>query len=413
MITTWTTCRACHSPTLDPILDLGDLYLSTFLGKDDPAPPRAPLQLVICGACDLVQLRHSVDADQIFRKYWYLSGINESMKAELKDVVDQARALVGDLRRNTDTVIDIGANDGTLLAYAGKGPCRVAFEPALNLYPLLRPHADILVPDYFPHGKRAEKLKFSAKLITSIACFYDLDDPHAFVEGIREALHAEGVWVVQFQDLFQMLHATAFDNICHEHVTYPSLHFMHKLCAEHGLEIVDAERRAINGGSLRLYVRHHGVQPATAHVADLLAREHNLYHELQQFAWRVGEIKRQLIATLTEAHAAGPVDCYGASTKFSTLAQYCGIGPQLIRHCVERSPEKVGLQTVTGIPIVSEQAWRENPPDATLLAIWQFRDFILTRELDYLAVGGSFIVPLPHVEVVYGQLDTLEQALNG
>jgi NDP-4-keto-2,6-dideoxyhexose 3-C-methyltransferase len=409
MITTWTACRACKSPDLDVILDLGTLALSTFLSPTDAAPPRAPLQLVICGTCDLVQLRHSVEPDRLFRKYWYLSGINEAMKAELKDVVDQASAMVGDLRRNTDTVIDIGANDGTLLAHVGAGPCRVAYEPALNLYDLLRPHASVLVADYFPHGSRAQGLRFSAKLITSVACFYDLDDPHAFVSGIKEMLHPDGVWIVQFQDLFQMLHATAFDNICHEHVTYPSLQFMQQLCADHDLEIVDAERRAINGGSLRLYVRHPGVQRPTAHVAELRAREANLYTKLQEFSWRVTEVQRQLIATLEEARQAGPVDCYGASTKFSTLAQYCGIGPQHIRQCVERSPEKVGLQTVTGIPIVSEATWREQPAALTLIAIWQFREFILTREAAYLSEGGRFLVPLPQVEVVYAELARLEE----
>lgn len=409
MITEWKVCRICGG-SLESILNLGDLYLSTFLAEGDPLPPKAPLDLVICDACDLVQLRHSVDPDQLFRKYWYLSGVNESMKAELADIAEQAVVMVGPFQP-TDTVVDIGANDGTLLRAVGKIPLRVAFEPARNLYDILRPHTDALIADYFPHGL-GEAKPLSAKAIFSIAMFYDLDDPKAFVQAIADHLHPQGVWVVQFQDLCQMLQATAFDNICHEHVTCPTLGMLIQLVAGSGLEVVKAERRAINGGSLRCYVRHMGVSPAVeGSVTTLLALESHLYDDLQQFAWRVPEVKRQVVATLEVAAKSGPVDCYGGSTKFNTLAQYCGIGPSLIRQCVERSPAKYGLKTVTGIPIVSEEVWRESAAPTTLLAIWQHRDFVLNREANYLATGGSFIVPLPHPEVVYAELKPLEEAI--
>lgn len=409
MITEWKVCRACGSPNLESVLNLGNLCLSTFLDKNDPPPPRAPLELVICGTCDLVQLRHSVEADQLFRKYWYRSGINEAMRAELADIVEQAQRRVGpfasiDTFTPADQVIDIGANDGTLLKAVGAGPVRIAFEPATNLYQSLRPHTEMLLPDYFTGAVKG----FQAKAIFSIAMFYDLDDPHSFLDGIVRNLHPNGIWIVQFQDLLQMLHATAFDNICHEHVTCPSLTWMSRMMGDHGLQIVEAERRTINGGSLRLYVRHEGKQTPSDKVAELLSLETTLYRDLQQFAWRTAEVKSQLLSLLEEAAHFGPVDAYGASTKFSTLAQYCDLGPDLIRQCVERSPEKWGLTTVTGIPIVSEEVWRADPAPATLLAIWQFASQVLVRERSYLAEGGSFIIPLPHLEVIYNKLIPLE-----
>jgi NDP-4-keto-2,6-dideoxyhexose 3-C-methyltransferase len=409
MITTWNRCRMCNSQNLDLVLSLGTLALSTFPKPGDDLP-KAPLDWMICAQCDMVQLRHSVNVDQLFRQYWYLSGINEAMRAELADIAEQARRITGPLKA-TDSVIDIGANDGTLLEAIGPVPHRIAFEPAHNLYRTLRGHCDFLVSDFFP-GSEREVGMAQAKLITSIAMFYDLDDPFSFVQGVQRLLHPEGVWIVQFQDLLQMLQAAAVDNICHEHVTYPTLKDLKRLCEVAGLEVVDAERRAINGGSLRLYVRHAGVQAPTPRVADLLYQERDSYDLLQSFVHRVEASKAQIQDLVRQAGSLGPVDVYGASTKFNTLSQYCGLDWTNIRHAVERSEEKWGRTTVTGIPIVSEELWREDPPPTTLIGIWQFRDQIMLRESGYLADGGAFICPLPRPEVIYAQLDTLKEALG-
>jgi NDP-4-keto-2,6-dideoxyhexose 3-C-methyltransferase len=409
MTKTWDRCRMCNSPQLDPILSLGDLYLSAFPLPGEPLQ-KAPLDWMICQACDFVQLRHSVPVEQLFRQYWYLSGINEAMRAELGDIVDQARTIIGPFQPG-DSVIDIGANDGTLLEKVGPVPRRIAFEPAHNLYHNLRQHCDLLVSDFFP-GSAPEVGVVQAKLITSIAMFYDLDDPFSFVQGIKRLLHPQGVWVVQFQDLLQMLQACAVDNICHEHVTYPTLKDLKRLCNACGLEVIDAERRAINGGSLRLYIRHVGMQPVPMRVHELLDKEAGIYDLLQSFVHRVEESKRQIMELVTQARTLGPVDVYGASTKFNTLSQYCGLDGSLIRYAVERSEEKWGRYTVTGIPIVSEQLWREEPSPTTLIGIWQFKDQIMVREAGYLAEGGAFLCPLPRPEVIYSQLTTLKEALG-
>lgn len=412
MITTWSTCRMCNSPRLDSILNLGDFALSDFPAPSGAALPIAPLDWVICQACDLVQLRHSVSVNQLFRQYWYLSGINESMRTELEDITIAARTRLTQLGSFTrhDTVIDIGANDGTLLKAIGPQPYRIAFEPAYNLHHSLREHADLLISDFFP-GSAREVGSVHAKLITSIAMFYDLDDPFSFVQGIKRLLHPEGLWIVQFQDLLQMLQACAVDNICHEHVTYPTLKDLKRLCEACGLEIVDAERRAINGGSLRLYVCHKGVAPVSLRVSDLLFQEAGVYDLLQSFVHRVEQSRAQCQGLLAEARRLGPVDVYGASTKFNTLSQYYGLTGENIRWAVERSADKWGRTTVTGIPIVSEQGWREDPAPTTLIGIWQHREHLLLRESAYLAEGGVFICPLPRPEVVYAQLPDVRKAI--
>lgn len=399
------TCRSCRA-TLDPILDLGALQLSGYLAPDEPDRPRWPLVLGVCSACQLVQLRHTAPREQLFRHYWYRSGVNEVMRAELHDIVDTACAMVR-LTRD-DVVLDIGANDGTLLARYPEAMsgriCRVAYEPAANLAALVRARAEVVLHGYFPDGyAQIQHLEHKVKIITAIAMVYAVEDLARFLAAIERLLHKDGVWIVQFQDLAEMLRATAFDNICHEHLTYLSLQSFSTLLTPYGLVVTYAERRAINGGSYRLFVQHAGrsVHPS---VADLRMAEEGCHDwaALERFAWRVGEVKRQIRAAIDTRRALGQViDLYGASTKANTLLQVCGLGEGEIRQAWERSPEKWGLRTAgSDIPIVSEEDGRAAPPDALLAGLWQFREMILQREADYLRRGGAFIFPLPNVDVV-------------
>lgn len=400
-----TTCRGCGG-LLQSFLHLGNLHPSGFPRPGEALPAILPFDLCACETCRLVQLRHTVPAEAMFRQYWYQSATNETMVAELAEVVRSAVQRVGPLT-SVDTVIDIGANDGTLLAqYRAQGQARgtrIGIEPAVNLQDALLPHCEQRICGYFPDhaGQIDEGVK--ARVISSIACFYDLDAPDRFIDGIAQWLHRKGLWVLQFQDLVGMMRATAFDNICVEHLCYYSLRSFQALLEDTGLEVVDVERRTINGGSVRIWVGHvgsWGVQ--TSRIDAVLADEAvvDTWEGYERFAWRVGEIRGQIQAAVRQALTQGPVHLYGASTKANTLLQYCGFGPETIEAAWERSAAKWGRTTITGIPIVSEEEGRAAHPAALLAGIWQFRQGIVEREREYLEAGGQWIFPLPSVDVV-------------
>jgi len=212
---------------------------------------------------------------------------------------------------------------------------------------------------------------------------------------------------VQMQDLGQMIEKTAYDNCCFEHLCYYSLETFWKLLPDYDLNVVKVERRAINGGSLRIFVRRERYAPDFyIAIGELLKAEEpwTSNDALAHFAYRVGQTQDQLLGFLLYLRSKGTsVDLYACSTKSNTLLQACHLDPSLLRYGVERTPEKWGRVTAgTRIPIISEEAWRKDPAPVTLVGAWGFRDAFLKREAEYLRKGGSFVFPLPHLEIVYG-----------
>lgn len=407
------TCRACRAPLIE-VLNLGDLRLNAFprFAWEIEQVHRVPLVLTVCRGCGLAQLDRTVPRDWMYRHYYYRSGINETMIQELHTIVQEAISLVP--LQPLDAVLDIGANDGTLLqgyeVMGGGRPIRYAIEPALNLQDRLADHCDVRICDYFPVDTLQGR---SFKVISAIAMCYDVDDPTAFFLAIHDALAPGGVAILQFQDLAQQLASAAFDNICHEHLEYYSLWALTHLLARTGLTLQRVQPTPINGGSLRVVLRRRedGVLPETSVAAQLsremlagldtpTLREGHLEAFLR-FRQRVEAVKRQVGALVEEAVDQGVVvDVYGASTKGNILLQVLELGPKQIRQAIDRSPEKVGTLTMTGIPVVSEAQGRADPAGLWLTPIWQFRESMMRREQWYLEQGGTMLFPLPRVEVV-------------
>jgi len=396
-----TACRSCGSVRLETVLDLGNLCVSDFITVG-ATEDRAPLELVVCLDCSLVQLRHTVERDRLYRDYWYRSGTNESMRAALRDVVEDACSRVE--LETGDGVLDIGCNDGTMLQMFDGLVYRDGFEPSnlcAKAQRSLGPNAGIIFPCYFPPAKRPVYARPHYKVITSIAMFYDLDDPNGFVKAIKEWLHPDGVWVVQFQDLRNMLAVNGFDNICHEHLLYPSEVAFSEIVGRHGLRVVDVSHNDTNGGSVRYIVKHGegetSLRTWTAGFEDAWA--------LASFGRQAERLKRDTVNLLWRLKAEGKLVLgYGASTKGNTLLQYYNIGPELLPAIAERAPEKVGRLTVgTHIPIISEDEMRQLRPDYLFVLPWHFIEAFRRREAAFLAGGGQFILPLPTLRTLGGE----------
>ena len=415
---TRTTCRACDG-SLEPVLSLGEHYVSDFPAPEVGDGTKAPLDLVLCTACKLLQLRHTVPPDTLYRNYWYRSGTNSTMREALADITHQAERLVR--LRAGEVVLDIGCNDGTLLgSYRTQGIVRVGFDPAQNLTEYARQVADTVVPTFFDAGAFSEVTSLRGRrprVVTSIAMFYDLESPNRFVADVRAVMDPEGLWIVQMSSLALMLKQNAFDNICHEHLEYYSLGSMETLLERHGMRVVDVEENSVNGGSFRLYIRNADADPKgfgdetyrglSSDRVDLLRdkeRELGLdsNETYQEFAFRVSRIRRDVVEFVRQQATAGKrVFVYGASTKGNTLLQYFGLDREVIGAAAERNPAKWGRETVgTRIPIISEEEARAQSPDFFLVLPWHFIVEFERREKDYFYGGGRFIVPMPRFSLL-------------
>ena len=413
---TRSTCRI-SGEKLVPLFSLNEVHLSDFLPKD--ASPRSnpvPLELTLAPRSGLVQLRHTAPFDDMYKVYWYRSGINESMVEELRQIAVSVTKLmrVG----KSDLWIDIGCNDGTLLSFISKEVTRIGYDP--NDYKAIsQKHANLIVNDYFnAKAFRASKYgKKKAKVITSIAMFYDLEDPHSFVKDVRDILDDNGLWVIQMSYLPLMLAQLAFDNICHEHLEYYSLSSLKYLLDKNNLKIVDCQLNDVNGGSFRIYIQKKGAAVssfASAPYRDVAKHrvESTLSYEKQlkldkpktytDFFKKVCALRDQTIRFMRAKKKKGKkIWAYGASTKGNTLLQWWGIDNTLVDGIAERSPAKFGLKTVgTNIPITSEEEMRKAKPDYLLVLPWHFIDSFVSREQTFLKEGGAFIVPCPRFEII-------------
>lgn len=409
------SCRVCSGADLVEVIDLGQIAVSDF--NEGGTPDLSPLTLVMCNpahGCGFVQQAYSgIDPYRLYGHYWYRSGVNEVMVEALQDIVRSAVKFV-DLR-SRDVVLDIGCNDGTLLSqYPDLDLAKVGFDPALNVSSSVDRTEVELVSDLFSRDLYFSLPQISrAKIVTSIAMFYDVDDPNQFFGDVAAVLDDDGVWVVQMSYLASMLETAGFDNICHEHVGYYSLAVMERLANRHGLRVVDVELNEVNGGSFRVFLckSDSAVLNRISHAAQ--ARLNTLRDfesragvgdlaTYKAFDLRVKKVREALIKFIdSEIDDGKTFHVYGASTKGNTLLQYFGLDRRCIDAASERSPEKWGLSTVaTGIPIISEDESRKLNPGYYLVLPWHFREHFIRREHHYLSEGGGMVFPLPEPEVV-------------
>ncbi len=397
---TRTSCRLCGSSSLNGVFSVGEQYINDFVPKERVGKGlKAPLDLVMCGQCSLLQLRHTAPQELLYaRYYWYRSGVTETMRLALRDITEGIEAMVA--LKQGDVVLDIGANDGTMLAtYTTKGIYRVGCEPANNLVDMLRKNTEYVMHDFWNYEqymKMAKEWEFGkAKVITAIGMFYDLEDPNKFIKDAQRALTDDGIFVAQLMCLAPMIEKNDLGNICHEHLEYYSLDSLKYMFEKNGLEIFKIEKNDVNGGSYRIFARHY--KGTGISFEEKYTRE-----DLLAFAKRLEKNRKLCVDFIKGEVAKGKkVYVYGASTKGNVILQYYGLDHTLITAAAERSPEKWGKYTIgSWIPIVSEEEARKANPDYFLVLPWAFFDEFYKREKEWRSRGGKFIVPLPEFRIV-------------
>jgi hypothetical protein len=401
------------------LFNLGELYVSDFLGEnDEPRGGKVEMKMMLDESTGNVRLEKAAPLDVMYGKYWYRSGINQSMKNELQRIVNSILD-VKKLKEN-DIWVDIACNDGTMFDFIPNNIIKIGIDPVDNSYKNeSEKRSDLIIQDYFS-ADVYKKSKFGtqkAKVVTSIAMFYDLENPDTFIQDVGEILEDNGLWVLQLSYTPLMIEQLAFDNICHEHIYYYSLFNLKKLMEKNGFKIVDCQLNDTNGGSFRVYVmkenadvKKFATQPhrdvCNFRIQSLLTLEEKLKLDSvdtwMDFYNRILDLKEQTVSFIkSEKEKGKKIWGYGASTKGNTLLQYFGLDNTLIDGIAERSVYKWGLKTVgTNIPMYSEEQMRNEKPDYLLVLPWHFISEFVERERDFLLGGGKFIVPCPKFQII-------------
>jgi len=403
-----TKCRICDDTNLIDILDLGSQSLTSIFPKlDEPSPVFAPQALIKCTNCGLLQMKHTVNAENLYTdNYGYRSGLNGTMISHLSKIVEQIEYIVQ--FEDNDIVVDIGANDATLLSKYCDRITKIAIDPCGEQFKEYYPSNVRLIPEFFSKDTYNKNVGIKkAKVVTSISMFYDLPHPQQFTNDVAEILHEDGIWLMEQSYMPTMIDRLSFDTICHEHLEYYSLKQIEYMADRAGLKVIDMSLNDCNGGSFRVILCHkentcYNVNTQQLDEYRKWEIEWNASDPYTRFKAQIEIQKTALMNFLKQQKSNGKtIAIYGASTKGNTLLQYYGIDKDLITCVAERNPRKFGHKTPgTEIPIKCEEDVRNMKPDYMLVLPWHFKDEFLVRETTYLENGGTFIFPLPHMDIV-------------
>lgn len=399
-------CRVCEGTDLVLVIPLGNQKVVDFVKKPgDSKRPIAPLEMVMCSHCKLVQLKHSVLPEFLYPEFWYRSGITDSMKWALKEIVGVG--IQHTKLQPEDAVLDIGANDGTMLGFYPRGVVTCGIDPCNQIVsPEAKKNMVYAVRAYFNKATGQDlvkKIGKQFKVITAISMFYDLDDPIIFLHDAKQILHDDGVFIIQMNYLATMLKNNCVDNICHEHIAYYSFKTLEWALERVGFSVIDADVNGVNGGSLRVVLKKAPAQKddylegAVDRIKNIIEIEESMkLDEVQtylDFGKRVKDLLYQLSVYIMQQTLNGKkCYAYGASTRGSTLLQSV---PLVLSGVAERDPNKIGLfMNADWLCIFSEEYVRERA-DIMLVLPWHFKTEIVAREKAWLDGGGTLVFPLP------------------
>lgn len=409
-------CRICGNDDLIPVLSLGKQCLTgVFPRTKSEKIESGPLELVKCNelrdskSCGLLQLRHSYNFNQLYGdNYGYRSGLNNSMVEHLKNKVKKVIKYVK--LSPGDVVVDIGSNDGTLLkAYPENGIVLVGCDPTADKFREHYPDDATIICDFFSSSLIKKNIGAKrARIVSSIAMFYDLESPVEFMEQIYEILSDDGVWIFEQSYMPLMLEMNSYDTVCHEHIEYYRLKQIKMMADRAGFKIIDIETNSANGGSFSIIVAKKGsvYREAQGAINDMLKGEElsglDTMMPYEDFRKRVFEHKETLPEYIKKLKEPGKrILGYGASTKGNVLLQFCNLTENDISCIAEVNTYKFGRYTPgTLIPIISEEDAKSMKPDYFMVLPWHFRDSIIKRERSFLKAGCGLLFPLPRPEVV-------------
>ncbi len=404
-------CKNCNNKKLIKVLNFGKQPVSSvFYEKKTFNLKSYSLDLHRCKKCDLVQFKSLAPLDEMYgQTYGYRTSLSNLM---VKHIEKKNETINNILKlKTTDFILDIGSNDGTFLNTFAKKKYLNLFgvDPSSAKFKKYY-HKNInLICDYFPSNSLRSKLRNYAKfknfkVISSLAMFYDIEDPNKFCSEIFSHLDNEGIWISEFSYFPLLLKNLTYDQICHEHVTYYSLNTFNNIIENQGFKLIDISFNEINGGSIEVICakKKSRIKSNIKKIKNVLNEEKlkinkTAFDNLQSRVDNTKKVLNLLLSNINKKDIIG----YGASTKGNIVLNQCSIKSKDISFICDENPYKYGRYTPgSNIKIISKKEMRKIHPKYLLVLIWSFRKEVITQEKKYLEKGGKMIFHLPSLHIV-------------
>lgn len=409
-----TSCRVCGGEDLHRFLDLGTTPLAdAFISEHQLKNKKElyfPLSIHVCKNCNHIQLLDVIHPRLLFpEEYALFSSASPTLVKHFNDYAADIHARFGKVKNKY--VIEIACNDGTLLTpMKERGFTVLGVDPAINTAQVARSRGIEVITEFFSedfsHALASQYKRAGIVLANNV--LGHIDDPLDFVKGIKNILDPEGVFIFEIQYGLELIKNTEFDNIYHEHSSFFTIRPLKILMEKCGMKIFNIKTISMQGGSLRCYATHaeNNIYPTTETPTKMERNEIkeglNMLQTYDNFGNRAFAIKTELLNIMRTIKSSGKrIIGYGAPAKGNTLLNFCGIGPDSIEYCIEKTQFKFNKFTPgMHIPVVSDEIIKKDgAPDYYFLFIWNYLDTVLAREKKYIQDGGKFIIPVPHPKV--------------
>jgi SAM-dependent methyltransferase len=384
-----------------PFFDLGEMPLAGgFLTREQIASEqRYPLVISLCERCSCVQITDPVDPDILFQDYSFKTGTIPGLVRHFDAYAEWLQTTF-----SPRSVVEFGANDGTLIAALEKRGIRsVGVDLAANITEMGRQEGRDLVTGMFgpPLVDELREKVGDASVVTGSNVFPHNARPGPILEATDALLAPDGVLVLEVMYAGDLLEQLQWDTLYHEHLTFYSLGTLRALLARYGFEAIEAFRLPMHGGSLRVAAARAGARPVGASIAEVDAYEAGTALNVPE-TWRgFAENSRRRIATFGDTMRriaqTASVWAYGAAGKATMWVNACEM--DYLGGVVDASPLRAGkLMPGTHTPIVSPEEFQaqDPPPDYVFASAWNYLDAIRGNEPQYT---GYWVVPLPEMRV--------------
>ena len=401
-------CLVCHTP-IEPFVDFGLMPLGNgFLLPEQFADEyRFPLQVGFCSSCTMVQLLEQPDREQMFHEnYAYFSGTSRYMAMHFKEFAEHVRK---DFLSGPDPlVVEMGSNDGIMLQNFAQANIRhLGIEPSKNVALVAKERGINTITEFFETDLAqrivSEHGQADAFLAANVMCH--IPYIHGIAEGIRILLKPDGVLLFEDPYLGDVLEKTSYDQIYDEHTFLFSATSVQRLFERYGMEIVDVEPQTTHGGSMRYVLAFKGARSISDRVAMQIEKERamglHLPETYDRFRRNCEHSRDKLLELLTDLKGRGKrVVGYGATSKSTTIINYCGITPDLVEFISDTTPIKQGkFSPGAHIPVRPYEEFVRNYPEYALLFAWNHAREIMDKEENFRAADGRWIVYVPEVGV--------------